>query len=76
MLLTHVYFLISCRLIVDWQLARNEAGESEGTESVKAPNDEDRFDESDTDVSLSDNQATYIKTRSGGNKIMAQKKDQ
>ena len=76
MLLTHVYFLISCRLIVDWQLARNEASESGDTESVKAPNDEDKFDESDTDVSLSDNQAPYIKTRSGGNKIMAQKKDQ
>ena len=64
----------SCRLVVDWQLARNEAGKSGGTESVKAPNDEDRFDEADAD--LSDNEPSYIKTRSGGNTSMAQKKDQ
>ena len=68
--------MISCRLVVDWQLARNEAGKSGGTESVQASNDEDVFDESDTDIGLSDHQTSYIKTRSGGNTSMAEKKDQ
>lgn len=70
------FLLLSCRLVVDWQLARNATGNPAGNDSVKAPNDEDRFNQADTDSGLSDNQEPYIKTRSKRNISMEQKKDQ
>jgi len=70
------FLLLSCRLVVDWQLARNETGNTAGNDSVKATNDEDRFNQADTDSGLSDNQEPYIKTRSKRNISMEQKKDQ
>lgn len=69
------FLLLSCRLVVDWQLARQEVSDAVINESIKVPNAEDKFDEADDD-DLSDHETPYIKTRSGRNAGVAQKKDQ
>ena len=71
-------FMCSCRLVVDWQLARNEASKSGSPiESSKAQdNAAENFDQTDNDLSDSETETTYMKTRSGRNVNMAQKKDQ
>jgi len=72
------FLLLSCRLVVDWQLARNEASKSGSTiESSKAQdNAAETFDQTDNDLSDSETETSYMKTRSGRNVNMAQKKDQ
>ena len=71
-------FICSCRLVVDWQLARNEASKSGSTiESSKVQdNAAETFDQTDNDLSDSETETSYMKTRSGRNVNMAQKKDQ
>ena len=71
-------FICSCRLVVDWQLARNEATKSGSTiESSKAQDSAaETFDQTDNDLSDSETETSYMKTRSGRNVNMAQKKDQ
>ena len=65
-------------MVVDWQLARNEASKSGSTiESSKAQdNAAETFDQTDNDLSDSETETSYMKTRSGRNVNMAQKKDQ
>ena len=71
-------FICSCRLVVDWQLARNEASKSGSSiEPSKAQdNAAETFDQTDNDLSDSETETSYMKTRSGRNVNMAQKKDQ
>ena len=65
----------SCRLVVDWQLSRHDTGKQENKEPVQVPSTGEKFDQAD-DSGSSDNEAPYIKTRSGRSTKMAQKKDQ
>ena len=65
-------------MVVDWQLARNEASKSGS--SIEPSNAQDsaaeNFDQTDNDLSDSETETSYMKTRSGRNVNMAQKKDQ
>ena len=67
-------FVYSCRLVVDWQLSRHDTGKPVSKEPDQVPNTEDKYDQADD--SGSDQETSYIKTRSGRNAKMAQKKDQ
>ena len=71
-------FICSCRLVVDWQLARNEASKSGSSiEPSKAEDSAaENFDQTDNDLSDSETETSYMQTRSGRNVNMAQKKDQ
>ena len=62
--------------MVDWQIARNESNEDLKPSGTKSASADDKYDRSDDDSSASDHQTSYMKTRSGRNVSMAQKKDQ
>ena len=74
----HLFFFLginSCRLVVDWQLSRHDTGKQENKEPVQVPSTGDKFDQVD-DNDSSDQETSYIKTRSGRSAKMSQKKDQ
>jgi len=70
------FLLLSCRLVVDWQLSRYDTSKQGSTEPGQVPNTAEKFDQPDDDSGSSDDETSYIKTRSGRNVKMAQKKDQ
>ena len=63
-------------MVVDWQLSRYDTSKPGSKEPGQVPNTAEKFDQPDDDSGSSDDETSYIKTRSGRNVKMAQKKDQ
>jgi len=68
------FLLLSCRLVVDWQLSRHDSSKPGSKEPGQVPNTEDKYDPADNDSGSSDHETSIIKTRRQAK--MAQKKDQ